>query len=113
MINIYIEQAIQGIEAEREQKIANIKAEIMRDKVIPQNAEIDNARDKALQELQTKLNSDISALQEKFARERQDIIDASEKQKTDNANALIGVETVSITAEYDTTLSELRKLIGA
>lgn len=113
MVNTYIEQAIHGIEAEREQKIAEIKATIMRDKIAPKNAEIDNARDLALQELQTKLNSDIAALQEKFATERQTIIDASEKQKTDNANALINAEMASITVEHDEKIAALKKIIGA
>lgn len=112
-INVYIEQAIRGIEAERDQKIEAVKAEIIRDKVAPQNAEIDIKRDNAVQELQTKLNADISALQEKFNTERQAIIDASEKQKADNANMLISVETASINAKYSTKLAELRKLIEA
>lgn len=113
MINAYIEQAIRGIEAEREQQIAGIKATIMRDKVAPQNAEIDGKRDLALQELQTKLNQDIAERQEKFAAERQAIIEASEQQKTANADALIAAETAGITAEYDAKLVELRKLIEA
>lgn len=111
--NVYIEQAIRGIEAERDQKIETIKADIMRDKIAPQNVEIDTKRDNAIQELQTKLNADISALQEKFNAERQAIIDASEKQKADNANMLINIETTSINSEYNTKLAELRKLIEA
>lgn len=110
-INAYIEQAIRGIENEREHAIAGIKATIMRDKVVPQNAEIDTARDMALQELQVKLNADISALQEKFAKDRQEIIEAGEKQKKDNENMLIGVETASITKEYDEGIAALRKLL--
>lgn len=113
MINTYIEQAIHGIEAERDQKIESVKADIIRDKVAPQNAEIDLLRDRALQEKQEKLNADISALQEKFSDERQAIIDASERQKADNANMLINIETTSINAEYNTKLAELRKLIEA
>lgn len=101
MVNTYIEQAIRGIEAEKEQKTAEIKAAIMRDKVAPKNAEIDSIRDRALQELQ-----------EKYTADRQEIIDASEKQKTDNANALIVAETASIAYEYDTKIAELKKLIG-
>lgn len=112
MINAYIEQAIHGIEAEREQKIAEIKAIIMREKVAPKNAEIDSLRDRALQEKQEQLNADIAALQEKFAAERQLIIEASEKQKTENANALIVAETASVAYEYDTKIAELKKLIG-
>lgn len=112
MVNTYIEQAIHGIEAEREQKIAEIKTVIMREKVAPKNAEIDALRDKALQEKQEKLNADIATLQEAFATERQAIIDASEKQKTENANALIVTETASVAYEYDTKIAELKKLIG-
>ncbi len=112
-INAYIEQAIHGIETERDQKIETVKAEIIRDKVAPQNAEIDTKRDNAVQELQTKLNADISALQERFNIERQAIIDASEKQKADNANMLITIETTSINTKYNTKLAELRKLIEA
>lgn len=112
-INAYIEQAIHAIEAERDQQIANVKATLLQDKIVPQNAEIDALRDRALQEKQDKLNLDISALQDTFAKERQEIIVASEKQKEDNANALISIETASINAEYSNKLAELRKLIEA
>lgn len=101
-VNAHIEQAIRGIETEREQQIAIMRETIMREKVVPQNAEIDQKRDLALQELQ-----------EKYATERQAIIDASEKQKTDNANALINTETANISYEYDIKITELKKLIGA
>lgn len=113
MVNVYIEQAIHGIETEKEQAISAIKDTIIRDKVAPKNAEIDILRDRALQEKQEKLNADIAALQEAFASERQAIIDASEKQKTENANALIVAETASIAYEYDTKIAELKKIIGA
>lgn len=112
-IRTYIEQAIRNIEAERDQQIANIKVAIMQEKVAPKNAEIDMLRDRALQAKQDKLNADILALQEKFATERQEIIDAAEKQKDDNANTLISAETASIAYEYNAKLAELRKLIEA
>lgn len=112
-INAHIEQAIHSIETEREQQIASRTAIVMQEKVAPKNTEIDTARDRALQALQTKLNDDISTLQEKFATERQSIIDASEQQKADNAHALITAETASIAYEYNTKISELKKLIEA
>ena len=112
MINAYIEEAIHNIEIERDQQIASVKAAIMQEKVAPKNAELDNARDKALQELQVKLNVETSALQEKYATERQAIIDAAEKQKTDNTNTLISAETASIAYEYNIKISELKKIIG-
>lgn len=111
-VNAYIQQAISAITAEKEQQVATVKATVMQEKVMPKNAEIDTARDKAVQELQTKLNADITALQEKFATERQAIIDASEKQKTENANTLINAETATIAYQYDTKIAELKKIIG-
>lgn len=101
-INAYIDQAIRNIEAERDQQIAAKKAEIMQEKVVPKNAEIDQKRDNALNELQ-----------EKYAIDRQAIIGASEKQKTENANAIINAETASISYEYDIKIAELKKIIGA
>ena len=73
----------------------------MQEKVIPKNAEIDQKRDLALQELQ-----------EEYATKRQEIIEASEKQKTENANAIINAETASIVYEYNAKIAELRKIIG-
>lgn len=112
-VNVYIEQAIRGIEAERDQKIETVKAEIIRDKVAPQNAEIDTKRDNAIQELLTKRDNEIAKINATYEQDRQAIIDASEKQKADNANMLISVETTSINAEYNPKLAELRKLIEA
>lgn len=111
-IEIYIERAIQSIEAERDQKIADIKANIMVE-VAPQNAEIDMARDEVLKERENKLNADIAALQEAYAKERQEVIDASEKKKTDNINMRIAAETASIHAEYNPKIAELKKLAEA
>lgn len=112
MVNDYIQQAIQGIEAEQEKKIEEAKSKAMLD-VAAQNAEIDVSRDKAIEELKAKLNQDVAALQDKFTQERQDIIDASEKQKAENINARISIETASVTAQYTVKLAELRKLIEA
>lgn len=112
MVNTYIEQAIQCIESEREQLIAEARTKVSLE-IAPQNAEIDALRDRALQEKQDKLNLDIAALQEVFVKERQEIIEASEKQKEENTNARINIETARITTEYNTKLAKLRELIEA
>lgn len=100
-VNAHIEQAIRGIETERDQQIAILRETIIREKVTPKNIEIDQKRDNALQELQ-----------EKYTTDRQAIIDASEKRKADEANTLINAETASIAYEYNTKIAELKKLIG-
>ncbi|MCM1437798.1 MAG: hypothetical protein NC131_01110 [Roseburia sp.] len=112
MVNEHIQQAIQSIEAEREQKIAEVKAKVMVE-VATQNAEMDRARDKAVEELQTKLNQDVAILQEQFNKQRQEIIEASEKQKEETTNARINIETASVAAQYNNKLTKLRELIEA
>lgn len=111
MIKEIIAQAIRQIEAEREQNISEVKSTIMQDKIVPHNIEIDTKRDAALQSLAEKREKDVSDLNAKYEQERQAIIDASEKDKNENANAVVARETYGITVEYDKVLSELRKQI--
>lgn len=111
MIKDYIEQAIHLIEAEREQKVEEIKNSIMQDKIMPHNYAIDVSRDNALQELAVKHDKEIADINAKYEQERQAIIVASEKNKADNANTILAKETQNILVEYNSVISELRKQI--
>lgn len=111
MIKDIIEQAIRAVEAEREQKIAPAKAELMRTKIFPHNTEIDKKRDAALQEMAEKLNVDIAALRATFEREKQEIVQACEQEKKENAETVLKEELGGLTAEYDKAIAELKKQI--
>lgn len=111
MIREHIEQAIRSLEAEKEQKIANVRASIVQEKIAPRNMEIDTKRDNALQELSAKLTNDIAELQAQYERARQGIIDTSEESKTANMNAILATETNGLVAEYDRVIAEQRKLL--
>lgn len=103
------EEAIRKLEIERDRKAADIKDAVTRETIIPFNAEIDKAREKAIAELQMSLNASIAGLQTKFSEEKAAIIDAGEKKKADNASAVITSATYSVTVEYDTAIASLRK----
>ena len=62
MIKSVLEQAIKTIEVEKAQKIASIKDKVTREQIAPFNAEIDNARSKAIAELDTEMAQEISAV---------------------------------------------------
>lgn len=105
------EEAIKKLELERDRKAADVKDTVTRESIIPFNAEIDKAREKAIAELQAALNNSIAGLQAKFSEEKAAIIAAGEKKKADNASAVITSATYSVTIEYDKAISALRKQI--
>lgn len=106
------EQAIRSLEAEK-QSVANAKKEqVMREKILPFNQELDRAREQAIAEKQQELNASILAQQERFAKEKQDIIEAGEKKKSENANTIITTETYAVTVEYDKAIAQLNEKIA-
>jgi hypothetical protein len=111
-IKAHLEQAIRSLEAEK-QTVANAKKEeVTREKIIPFNQEIDRAREQAIAEKQQALNATILAQQEQFAKEKQAMIEAGEKKKSENANAVITSETYSVTVEYDKAIAKLNEQIA-
>lgn len=111
-IKVHLEQAVKSLEAEK-QTVANaVKEKVTREKIIPYNQEIDIARDKAIAEKQGSLNATIVAHQERFAKEKQEIITAAENKKAENANAVITTETYAVTVEYDKAISKLNEQIA-
>lgn len=110
-IKIHLEQAIKSLETEREREVAIIKERVTREKIVPFNKEMDIARDKAIAEKQQALNATIVSLQEQFAKEKQEIIDAAEKKKADNATSVIATETYSVTVKYDKAMTALQNQI--
>lgn len=111
MIKVYLEETVEKIKAERERQVAIVKEKVTREKIVPFNQEIDRAREKAIAELQSKLNSAIVAHQEQFAKEKQALIEAGEKKKTENANTVITTEIGVVTIEYDRAISKLNEQI--
>lgn len=111
-IKVQLEQAIRGLEAEK-QTIANTtKEKVTREKIVPFNQEIDKARDGAIAEKQQALNASILALQERFAKEKQEIFEAGEKKKADNATSVITAEVYAVTVEYDKNIAKLNDQIA-
>lgn len=111
-VKSHLEQAVKNLEAEKEREAAIIKEKVTREKVIPYNKDMDIARDKAIAELQEKLNANIIAQQEEFNKQKKAIFDANEKKKEANANSVITTETYTITVMYDKAIAKLNEQIA-
>lgn len=107
MIKTYLEQAIRGIEAEREQKIAVLKDRITREKIAPFNAEVDTFRARALAEIDNELNAKMVALRKEYDAKKQEIVALGEEKKKSNAENVYSAELAVITVDYDSALSKL------
>jgi hypothetical protein len=111
-IKQHLEVALQSITSEMERAIATAKDKAIREKVAPNNAEIDRSRTEALNARTARLNEDIAKLQTEFNAERQAMMEASEKKKSDFATQVIETETSIVKAEYEAHLNALRKQIA-
>ena len=111
-IKVNFESLIKNLERERDNEVALIKDRATKEIIVPFNQEIDVARDKAIAEKQQELSANIMVLQEKFAKERQQIIEAAEKKKTDNANSVLATETYTVTGKYDKEITYLKERIA-
>lgn len=96
MAKQYIESAIRGIEVEMEQKLKDLQQQVIRDKIVPFNAEIDKDRDEALRKLQEKYNED-----------RGTIITASEDKKKENETITLEIETKKLKDDYKIIIDNL------
>lgn len=107
-----LENALKAIESEQDRAVSLAKDRVTREKIIPNNTEIDRSKTEAISALQTQLNQDIAKLQEKFAVERNAINEASEKKKAEFAKSVIDAEVSVVTLEYSNTMSALKKQIS-
>ena len=107
-----LEQTVKNLEAEMEREVAIVKDVVLKEKIVPYNQEADKGRDLAIAELQTTLNEGISALQAKFLKEKQAIIEENEKRKENNANAVLAAETYEVTGKYGKAIAKLKEQIA-
>lgn len=107
MIRTYIEQTIKNIEADREKKVADVKNSIIREKIAPYNAEIDNSRAKALTELDTELNTKIVELRQAYEAKKQELVRLGEEKKKANADSVLMSELAVVTVKYDNIIAKL------
>lgn len=112
MVRQHFENTIQQLKNDKERQIAVVRERVTREIVIPHHNEINASRDKAIQELTAQLQADIQKLQEKFAIEKQALIDVGEKNKKDFAEATIATETAVISGKYDKAISDVEALIS-
>lgn len=104
-------QAIAQIENEKQRQISLSKEKVIREKILPFNNEVDTARDKAIRELETKLNNDKAVLQAKFEEDKKKLIDGGEKKKAEFQRTAVETEIATINAQTTIAKSKLEKIL--
>ena len=112
MVKQVYQNAVNQLKAEKERQVALTKEKVTREVIIPHNNEVNQSRDKAIAELTNTLNAEMSKLQEKFAAEKQHLIDVGEKNKADFASTTLATESAITSAKYDGAIHELESLIA-
>jgi hypothetical protein len=107
-----LEREIAEIRATEQRQIATVKERVMREKIVPFNQEIDQARAKAEAELAQSLQKNIAMLQEQYALEKKALYDAGEKKKSDNLASVLATETYAISAECQNAIGKLTKQVN-
>lgn len=107
MIKAFLEQAIKSIELEKEKQSALIKDRLMKEKIAPYNAEIDNARSKALTEIDNEYNVKIAELKKECEVKKQELINLGEDKKKANMETVFATELAVLTIEYDNHIAKL------
>lgn len=104
--------AKQAMTAEKERAIAIERERVTKEQIIPKNAELDQAKNSAINALTEKLNQDIANIQQRFSTEKATILDATEKKKADFANEAISTAISIVSLEYDREITALDKRIS-
>ena len=118
-----LEATIKNYETEKAQKIASVKEKATREKIVPFNAEIDNYRAKAINELNNELatkineiNAEASAkvteLRKEYEQKKNELVTLGEEKKRTSADTVIATETAAVSVEYDGFISELNAILA-
>lgn len=100
MIKSILENSITCLESEKSIAIQEAKVIATNEKITPFNAEIDDAYQKALNELAVKFESDKRAL-----------FEAGEKKKLQNQEIVLNEVVSSVSYKYDLAVAEVKKQI--
>ena len=111
-IKQHLQNALSGIVSEKERAVGVAKEKVMRETIIPEHTDINKKRDEAIAKITANHNAKIAELQEHFNDEKQEIVQAAEKKKTEVANSMIECAVASVNAEYAKAIATLEKQIA-
>lgn len=112
MVKDFLVQAVKSIEAERDRQVAVVKDRIVREKIAPYNANVDQLRASALAEIENELNGKILELRQTYEARKQDLVRMGEEDKKKNAESVLATELALVTVDYDAHIAKLNAQIA-
>ena len=111
MIIDILRNCVKQLDNERQTQINLARDKATREIIAPHNAEKDNKRNLAIQELTADRDSRIKAIQEQYERDKQTLFSIGEQEKAKFAEVTIESETALVSIAYDSAIAELNKQI--
>ena len=111
-IKQHFETALKSIQVERERAVAVAREKVTREKIIPHNQEVDKSMNEAIAEITRLRDAAIAKVEEKFAADRQALVDEGARQKNDFADKAIREEIAYIDAQYDGAIKNIIEQIS-
>lgn len=113
MIKQILENAISNIESNRQREAEIAKQTVIREKVVPFNAEIDTSLREAMNELQAKHNEKIAQMQQALEAEKTILTEAATQKKAEFSEQQIESAVALINAQADAAIQNLKKMIDS
>jgi hypothetical protein len=111
MIKQIYEQTIARLEAEQQREIEAEKQRVLREQVIPFNAEIDKALQEALAAEHKRVSEKVAAIQRDFEEEKRQLTEAAEAKKKASAETAIATAVALVTAQTAEAIQNLKDFI--
>lgn len=112
MIKEILEQTVRDLEVRKEREIATAKERVVREKIAPYNAGLDNSRAKALQELDAELNAKIAEVQKQYEDKKQSLVALGEQEKQKHSDTVFATELALVSVEFDKHINKLKAQIA-
>ena len=110
-IKQHAENALKNMQAERDRELAIARERVTREKIVPNNQEVDSAMAKAMEEITKQRDEAISQVQAQFSDNRTALIEEAARQKNTFAERVMAEETAVINAKYDSAEADLAAII--
>ena len=110
-IKAILESSIANLEQRKANELQTMKQKVMQEKIIPYNANVDKEFQNAVAKMAEQLNAEIAKLQAEFAKEKDNLFSLGNKNKLQNQETVMAIETSAISNIYDAYINDLKKQI--
>lgn len=122
IISDEVQTAITRLEQRKKTEIDNAKQKAMQEKIIPYNADVDSMRGKAIAEITDKANAEIAEIQKEanakiveiqqnLATQKTELVERGELNKKEHTSLTLSEVEAEVTLKFNAALENLYKIM--